>query len=183
MHLILASTSPYRKEMLQRLLNNFDCAPPACDETPHEGESPEGLAKRLSIEKAESLIALHPNCWILGSDQTACIEGRLLGKPGHREAAIEQLLRASGQSVTFYSGLALINSTTRIQMHSVIKTRVHFRLLSRQQIERYIDRELPFDCAGSFKMEGLGISLFTRIESDDPTALIGLPLIQLTSFQ
>ncbi|MBK8973050.1 MAG: septum formation inhibitor Maf [Hahellaceae bacterium] len=182
MRLLLASTSPYRREMLQRLLSHFDCASPICDETPETNEPPKTLAARLSVQKAESLFEQHPNCWILGADQTASIDGLLLGKPGHREAAISQLMRASGQCATFYSGLALVNSNTRVGMHTVVETRVHFRRLDRPQIERYLDREAPFDCAGSFKIEGLGISLFTHIESEDPTALIGLPLIQLTDY-
>jgi len=177
--LVLASTSPYRRELLQRLYLSFDTAAPDIDETRLDGESPQQLVERLARAKAEAVALQHPQALIIGSDQVACIDEQILGKPGNRENAIAQLQMASGKTVTFYTGLCLLNAARGAAQTRCEPFKVHFRPLDRAQIERYVDREQPFGCAGSFKSEGLGISLFTRLEGDDPNALIGLPLIRL----
>lgn len=177
--LVLASTSPFRQSLLARLGLPFDTASPAVDESALEGEAPEQLVQRLARLKAEAVSAAHPDSLIIGSDQVACIEGRILGKPGDRENAIEQLSLASGRAVTFHTGLCLLNNRSQRKQVLCEPFTVHFRSLSPEQIERYLDKEEPFGCAGSFKSEGLGIALFRRLEGDDPNALIGLPLIRL----
>lgn len=179
--LVLASTSPFRRALLERIGLDFATSAPEVDERSHPGESPETLVMRLAQAKARAGAASHPGALVIGSDQVACIDGEILGKPGSRARAIAQLEKASGRTVTFYTGLCLLDSGTDRAQVECVPFRVHFRHLSRRQIEGYIDRERPFDCAGSFKSEGLGIALFQRLEGDDPNTLIGLPLIRLVA--
>lgn len=175
--LLLASTSIYRAERLTSLGLAFDQAAPHCDETPKTGEPPEQLALRLARTKAQSLELDYPGHLIIGSDQTAAApDGALLGKPGSVERACAQLAACSGQTVTFYSAVALAGP---IEDSWSVSTEVRFRTLSDDEIRRYVEREQPLDCAGSFKVEALGITLFDWVHSDDPQALIGLPLISL----
>jgi len=181
MQLVLASSSPFRKELLSRLGLPFTTAHPALDETPLRGETADALVRRLARLKAEAVAPAHPHALIIGSDQTACIDDELLGKPGDYEHAVRQLQRLSGQRVEFLTALYVINSTTNRTQLDVIPTTVVFRRLTDTTIKNYLAREPAFNCAGSFKSEGLGISLLEKIESDDPTALIGLPLICLTT--
>jgi len=177
--LVLASTSPFRRELLGRLGLPFEVAAPNIDESRLPGESPEALVLRLSEAKARAVAAQLPDGLVIGSDQAAVIDGEVLGKPGNREGAIEQLTRASGRRVTFLTGLSLVDATSR-RAHTLCEHfHVYFRTLSAEQIARYVDREEPFNCAGSFKSEGYGITLFDRLEGDDPNALVGLPLIRL----
>lgn len=179
--LILASTSPYRRQLLERLGLPFTSAAPDIDERPRPGESPQVLVLRLAEAKARAIASTHPNALVIGSDQVACIDKDILGKPGDRACAIAQLERASGRTVVFQTGLCLLDTVSGRAQTLVEPFRVHFRHLDRRQIEGYLDREQPFDCAGSFKSEGLGIALFERLEGDDPNTLIGLPLIRLVS--
>jgi septum formation protein len=176
--LILASTSPYRRELLERLRLPFDVARPDVDETPLPDESPSALAVRLADAKAAAVAATAAahGAWVIGSDQVAELEGQPLGKPGDRSTAAAQLAAMSGRTVVFHTALCLRNADGH--RHAACdRTLVHFRTLGTDEITRYIDAEQPFDCAGSFKSEGLGIALFDAIETVDPTALIGLPLI------
>jgi len=175
--LVLASTSPYRRELLQRLRLPFLTARPGVDEAPQPGEAPAQLVRRLAQAKAEAVAAAHPGAWIVGSDQAAELDGRPLGKPGGREGALAQLAAMSGQAVAFHTAVCLHGGGRTLV--AADRTVVRFRRLSPAEIERYVDAEQPFDCAGSFKCEGLGIALFDAIESSDPTALVGLPLIAL----
>ncbi len=177
--LVLASTSPFRRALLDRLGLPFTHSAPAVDETRRPDEPPQVLVLRLAEAKANAVAVQFPEALIIGSDQVACIDDQVLGKPGNRAGAIAQLERASGRSVTFQTGLCLLNAITGRTQTLVEPFRVHFRPLSRHRIETYLDREQPYDCAGSFKSEGLGIALFERLEGEDPTALIGLPLIRL----
>lgn len=177
--LVLASTSPFRRELLERLGLAFTTASPEVDESSSPGEDPEHLVLRLAEAKARAVAGAHPGALIIGSDQVACIDGRVLGKPGSRERAIAQLTQASGRRVTFYTGLCLLDAASAQAQSECVPFHVHFRDLSRGQIEAYVDREQPYGCAGSFKSEGLGIALFERLEGGDPSALIGLPLIRL----
>lgn len=176
MRLILASTSPYRRSLLARLGLAFDTARPETDETPLPGEAPLALAQRLAIAKACVVAAREPSAWVIGSDQVAELDGRPLGQPGGRAAAVAQLIAMSGRAVQFRTGLCLAHAGSAPRA-VVDTTVVRFRSLTRDEIVRYVDAEQPFDCAGSFKCEGLGISLFDAIETQDPTALVGLPLI------
>jgi len=177
--LLLASSSPYRRELLSRLALPFTWQAPDIDESPQPEESAENLVRRLAEEKANALAFTHPQHLIIGSDQVAVLDGNILGKPGHAEGAREQLEAASGRTVRFLTGLAVLNSQTgRVQV-DVVPFSVHFRVLSAAQIERYLQKDQPYDCAGSFKAEGLGISLFRAMEGGDGTSLIGLPLIRL----
>ena len=176
MRLILASTSRYRAELLARLRLPFEVARPEVDETPHPGEAPATLALRLAAAKASALATLHADAVVIGSDQVASCEGRVLGKPGGRDAAIAQLQAMSGREAVFLTAVALARPGGVIET-ALDTTVVRFRPLSDDAIARYVDAEQPFDCAGSFKCEGLGIALFEAIESRDPTALVGLPLI------
>lgn len=171
--LILASTSAYRRELLARLGLPFTQARPEVDETPHAGEAPAALAQRLAQAKAQALAA--DGAWVLGSDQVAELDGLPLGKPGSFAAAVAQLSAMSGRSVHFHTSVCLAGPTALHLANDL--TEVHFRTLSADEIERYLHAESPLDCAGSFKCEGLGISLFEAIDSRDPTALVGLPLI------
>jgi len=174
--LVLASTSAYRRELLQRLRLPFDCARPQVDETPRLGEPPPDLAVRLARAKAEDVAGRMPGAWVLGSDQVAEFDGRPIGKPGDRANAIAQLSAMSGREVRFQTALCLARAD-RAPQQALDLTVVRFRDLSLAEIERYVDAEEPYDCAGSFKSEGLGIALFEAVDSHDPSALIGLPLI------
>jgi len=175
--LVLASTSRYRRELLERLRLSFDVARPEVDETALPGEAPQALAVRLAEAKARAVArTLEGDAWALGSDQVADLDGRALGKPGGREAAIAQLRAMSGDTVQFHTALCLAHADGR-SLAAIDRTEVRFRALTEAEIERYVDAEQPFDCAGSFKSEGLGIALFEAIENRDPTALVGLPLI------
>lgn len=178
--IVLASTSPFRRQLLQKLGIEFDTASPGTDETALPGESPSELVARLAEAKAASIAGQTPGSLVIGSDQVACIDDRILGKPGNRENAIDQLRATSGQSVHFHTGLCLYNADAGAKQTIVEPYTVHFRALDDEQIRRYVDRERPFDCAGSFKSEGLGITLFSALEGRDPNTLIGLPLIALT---
>jgi septum formation protein len=173
--LILASTSPYRRQLLSRLGLAFDCARPQVDEQPHADEAPIDLAMRLAQEKAQEVTARHPGHWVIGSDQVADLAGQPLGKPGTVEAARAQLAAMSARHVDFHTAICITDGQTVLRHCDL--TRVRFRALDSAQIARYIAAEQPLDCAGSFKCEGLGIALFEAIENRDPTALIGLPLI------
>lgn len=178
--LILASTSIYRRALLERLQIPFRCVAPDADETAQEGESPEALVRRLSLAKAEAVAAIHPDSLIIGGDQVAVgPDGAILGKPGTVERACAQLLQLSGQAVRFLSGLCLLDARNRHSQVEVITTTVRFRVLDEASIRRYVERDRPLDCAGALRSEGLGISLCEAIDSDDPTALMGLPLIRL----
>ena len=174
--LILGSTSVYRRGLLDRLRLPFTCERPDVDETPGRGEAPDALAMRLAQAKAEAVAARMPGAWVIGSDQVAALDGRPLGKPGGRDAAIAQLTAMSGRSVVFHTAMALARAG-QSTLQAQDRTEVVFRTLQADEIARYVDAEQPFDCAGSFKCEGLGIVLFEAIRSDDPTALVGLPLI------
>jgi septum formation protein len=176
----LASTSPFRKELLQRLGIPFATAAPAVDETPLANETAVPLVRRLSEAKARAIAAHHPGL-IIGSDQVATTDNSILGKPGTHKRAFEQLRYLSGKQVTFQTGLCLLNTETDVLQLAVIPFAVKFRQLGNEQIERYLRHDQPYQCAGSFKSEGLGITLFEYMEGEDPTALIGLPLIRLTS--
>lgn len=177
--LVLASTSPYRRELLQRLGMPFTTAAPDVDESALPGETPAELVWRLSESKARAVGKTHAGL-IIGSDQVATTGEDILGKPGNHERAVEQLHQLAGRTVTFHTGLCLLNTAKDTLQLDVIPFSVEFRQLSAAQIERYLRREQPYNCAGSFKSEALGITLFTRMRGDDPTALVGLPLIRLT---
>ncbi|MNZ27282.1 Maf-like protein YceF [compost metagenome] len=177
--LILASSSPYRRELLQRLRLPFTCASPDIDESPLPGESAEQLVRRLAEAKARALACHYPEHLIIGSDQAAVQGPTILGKPHHLERAVEQLRAASGSSVSFLTSLALLNTRTGHCQTDCIPFTVHFRELDEARIRRYLEAEQPFDCAGSFKAEGLGVSLFRATEGEDATSLVGLPLIRL----
>jgi len=174
--LVLASTSRYRRELLARLQLPFTVAAPGTDETPLPGETPRALCLRLAAAKAAAVAARMPDAWVIGSDQVAELDGVALGKPGTRDAALRQLASMSGRDVVFRTALSLVHGDGRA-FHDEDTTTVRFRSLDSQAIARYVDAEQPFDCAGSFKSEGLGIVLFEAILTRDPTALVGLPLI------
>ena len=176
--LILASTSVYRRELLQRLRIPFEVISPNVDETPLTGESTLDLALRLANAKAAAVAKEHPHAWVIGSDQVADLCGAAIGKPGNFERALAQLQLMRGQTVTFYTALCLMKSDVQTTLN--VPTEVTFRKLPDDVLESYLLAEEPYDCAGSAKSEGLGISLLESIKSDDPTALIGLPLIALT---
>ncbi len=177
--LILASTSPWRRMLLEKLGLTFECAAPDTDETPMPGETPRHLVLRLAQAKAQSLAERFPQHLIIGSDQVCVLDGEIAGKPLTEERARRQLMQASGNIVTFYTGLALYNSATGHLQTECEPFDVHFRHLSEQEIGDYLRRENPLQCAGSFKSEGLGIALFERLEGRDPNTLVGLPLIAL----
>lgn len=180
MDIILASTSPYRRNLLQRLHIPFRCLPPEVDESPLPNESPRALAQRLARAKAHSLSAQWRGALVIGSDQVASIDGQIMGKPGNHEAAVAQLLASSGREVVFYTAVALACDESAIDWFHVEPFTVRFRSLSDAVIDGYLRREQPYDCAGSFKCEGLGIALFASLQGNDPTSLEGLPLIALT---
>lgn len=179
--LVLASTSPYRRQLLARLGVAFEVCAPAVDETPGDGEPPERLALRLAEAKARAVAGRHPHALIIGSDQVASLGDIIVSKPGDRENAIRQLELASGRNVDFYTAVAVLNARSGRLRSDVALTRVRFRPLARRSIEAYLDREPAFDCAGSARVEALGIALLERVDSDDPTALVGLPLIRVVS--
>ncbi|BCE02037.1 Maf family protein [Marinicellulosiphila megalodicopiae] len=180
--IILASTSKYRAQCLQKLNIQFQQAQPICDETPFENESPKDLSLRLSIEKAKSLTKQFDHHLIIGSDQTCTFDDiGIIGKPGNFENAKQQLLNASGKCMTFYTGLAVYDSKNDICTSTVEIYKAYFRVLTESEIVQYLEQDQPFDCAGSFKSEGLGITLFEKLQGDDPNSLVGLPLIALTN--
>ncbi|WP_102284042.1 Maf family protein [Ottowia massiliensis] len=176
--LVLASTSRYRRELLARLALPFETAAPDVDETPRAGEAPRELALRLALEKAQAVAARKPQAIVIGSDQVADLHGQPLGKPGTHERAAAQLARMSGQTVLFHTAVAVVQASRGFAQSSLATVTVRFRTLDAATIERYLLAEQPYDCAGSAKSEGLGIALLQAIESVDPTALIGLPLIR-----
>ena len=176
--LILGSTSRYRRELLARLRLPFECVAPEVDETPLPGEAPAPLALRLALAKAHAVAKRHPNAVVIGSDQVADLGGEPLGKPGNHERAVAQLQRMRGQTVVFQTAVAVVRLDTGFAQSSLAQIQVKFRDLSDSDIEAYLRAEQPYDCAGSAKSEGLGIVLLDAIHSDDPTALIGLPLIR-----
>lgn len=186
MDIILASTSPYRRHLLQRLQLPFRCLASGVDEQALAAESPAAMASRLAVAKARSVAQAHPDALVIGSDQVAALDSpnpgapRILGKPGNHTAARAQLLASAGQVVSFYTGVAVCIAATGFEQFHVEPFRVYFRELDDKSIENYLSREQPYDCAGSFKCEGLGIALFERLEGRDPTSLEGLPLIALT---
>lgn len=177
--LVLASTSPYRRELLGRLGLPFDCASPNVDEFPLPGEAPEQTALRLAEAKARAVAPTFPDALIIGSDQVACLAGEIFGKPGGHDNAVRQLQTMRGKTVNFFTGLCVLNARTGRSQVVGVPTMVTFRNLSDSMIERYLARERPYDCAGAAKSEGLGIALIERIIGEDPNALIGLPLIAL----
>lgn len=178
--IILASSSPYRQALLKRLQLTFECISPATDETPQPHESCRDLAERLALEKAKSVAKQHPGALVIGSDQTASVGRQRLVKPGNHANAVAQLKACSGKQVVFYTGLALAHHARGFSQSLTVPFTVHFRTLNERQIDAYLKKEQPYDCAGSFKCEGLGISLFSALEGGDPSALEGLPLIALT---
>ncbi len=180
--LVLASTSPFRAALLARLGLPFETWGPHIDETPLPAESPLEMVRRLTRDKARAATGTFGEHLIIASDQCAVLDDEILGKPGDHARAAAQLSRFSGRRITFLTGLCLLNSARDEMQLTVEPFHVHFRKLSREQIENYLQTEKPYGCAGSFKSEGLGITLFERLEGDDPNSLIGLPLIRLTTF-
>lgn len=178
--LILGSSSRYRRELLDRLGVPFDCVSPSIDETPLAGESPAQLSQRLARTKARAVAANHPGCVVIGSDQVCDLEGKCLGKPHTRERAIAQLTAMSGKKLVFHTAVCVIDAAGHEQ-EVLSDTTLTMRPLALETITDYVDREQPFDCAGSAKIEKLGIALMQSVSSDDPTSLIGLPLMALTS--
>jgi septum formation protein len=176
--LILASTSPYRRELLARLRLPFDVYAPEVDETPLPGEAPAALARRLALAKAHAVSARFPQAVVIGSDQVADLDGEPLGKPGDHARAVAQLRRMRGRALVFQTAVAVVCGDSGFAQDDVAAVRVVFRPLDDQAIEAYLRAERPYDCAGSAKSEGLGIALLEAIDSDDPTALVGLPLIR-----
>jgi len=179
MSLILASSSPYRRELLARLGLPFEVDAPGIDEASLPGEAPESYVERLAVAKAQAVAARHAGALVIGSDQAAVHDGTIIGKPAGHEDAVHQLLSASGRRVTLYTGLALVHSDSGRVQSDVVPYSVLFRTIDRPTIERYLAREQPYACAGSLRAEGLGITLLRRFEGGDPNALIGLPLIRL----
>ena len=176
--LVLGSTSRYRRELLSRLNVPFDVAAPDVDETPRDGETPAVLAQRLALAKAHAVARRFPDAVVIGSDQVADLDGEPLGKPGTHENAVAQLRRMRGHSVIFQTAVAVVCLSTGFEQADLAAVRVQFRVLHDTEIESYLRLEQPYDCAGSAKSEGLGIALLDAIENDDPTALVGLPLIR-----
>lgn len=176
--LILASTSRYRRELLQRLRLPFEVQSPHVDETPQPGEAPARLAARLALAKAQAVAARHPGAVVIGSDQVADLDGQPIGKPGTHERAVQQLRSMSGRSVVFQTAVAVVRHDSGFAASTLVPVTVRFRRLGEAEIEHYLRLEQPYDCAGSAKSETLGIALLEAIESDDPTALVGLPLIR-----
>lgn len=176
--LILGSTSPYRRELLQRLRLPFETVAPDVDETPHPGEAPEALARRLALAKAHAVAARFPEAVVIGSDQVADLDGQPIGKQGDHARAVSQLRAMRGRTVVFHTALAVVCQASGFEAQALAPVHVRFRELSDDEIEHYLRAEQPYDCAGSAKAEGLGIALLEGIDSDDPTALIGLPLIR-----
>lgn len=177
--IVLASSSPWRRELLGRLQLPFEAVSPDVDESPLPGESPPALVVRLAAAKAQAVATRFPAALIIGSDQVAVQNDEIVGKPRTHDRAVEQLRAASGKAVTLYTGLVLLNAATGNMQSEVVPYRVHFRKLDESQIENYLRKEQPYQCAGSVRSEGLGVALIERHEGDDPAALIGLPLIRL----
>lgn len=180
MDIILASTSPYRRALLERLQLKFQCIPSLVVEDTIAGEAPTDMALRLARSKAKAIANLFPQALVIGSDQVAAIDGEVFGKPGNFKNARAQLHKSSGREVRFYTAVTLIGLDRGLEQLHVELFSVHFRKLSDAQIVNYLQREQPYDCAGSFKVEGLGITLFEKLVGNDPTSLEGLPLIKLT---
>lgn len=178
-HLVLASTSRYRQELLARLGIPFETTGPNVDESAAAGEMPQALALRLACAKAQAAQAAFPDALIIGCDQVAAVGATLLNKPGTHARAVEQLKLMSGKQIAFFTALCLLNARTLQRQTAIVPVTVHMRELSTGQIERYLQAERPYDCAGSARIEGLGITLVARLDGDDPNALIGLPLIKL----
>jgi septum formation protein len=178
--LVLASTSPYRKALLERLGLAFEVAAPQVEERPLNGEAPRDTALRLSGLKAQAVRSAHRNALIIGSDQVAISEGRILDKPGDHATALRQLRALSGKTAEFHTAITLLDAASSHAQSRIVPCRVQFRTLDDARIESYLRREQPYDCAGSAKIEGLGIALVSRVDTEDPTSLIGLPLIALT---
>ena len=176
--IVLGSTSRYRRELLERLRLPFSVSAPDVDETPAPGESPRDLALRLALAKAQAVATQHPDAIVIGSDQVADLAGQPLGKPGEHDRAVQQLRQMRGQTVIFQTALAVVCLATGFEQVDLAQVRVVFRELSDDEIEAYLQAEKPYDCAGSAKSEGLGIALLESIDNDDPTALVGLPLIR-----
>jgi septum formation protein len=176
--LVLGSTSVYRRELLSRLRLPFSVEPPHVDESPRPGESPEQLARRLAAAKAAAVAQRHPAALVIGSDQVADLDGEPLGKPGNHANALVQLRRMSGRMVVFHTALTLMCLESGFVQHDLAPVRVRFRALDDAEIEAYLRAEQPYDCAGSARSEGAGVALLEAIDSDDPTALVGLPLIR-----
>lgn len=176
--LVLGSTSVYRRELLARLRLPFIVAAPDVDETPLPGEAPAALARRLALAKARAVADLHPDCIVIGSDQVADLHGQPLGKPGTHDRAVAQLQAMRGQTVIFQTAVAVVCKASGFVQEDLAPVKVQFRDLGDAEIEQYLRAETPYDCAGSAKSEGLGISLLEAIDNDDPTALVGLPLIR-----
>ncbi len=175
---VLGSSSRYRRELLERLKIPFSVAVPDVDETPHPGETPRNLALRLALAKAHAVAQRHPEAVVIGSDQVADLAGQPLGKPGEHARAVQQLRQMRGKTVIFQTALAVVCLSTGFEQVDLAEVRVVFRDLSDEEIEAYLQAEKPYDCAGSAKSEGLGIALLESIDNDDPTALVGLPLIR-----
>lgn len=180
--LVLASASPYRRRLLGRICPEFVCDAPAIDETPLPGEPPGHLVQRLAIEKARRVASRHPGALIIASDQCGSCAGALLNKPGDFEAAVAQLRAMAGRELLFHTSICVLDTRDGSQQLAVESCEVRLRALGETRIRDYLRREMPLDCAGSFKVEGLGIALFERVRSDDPTILEGLPLIRLCEF-
>ncbi|CAM8665754.1 Maf Nucleotide-binding protein implicated in inhibition of septum formation [Comamonadaceae bacterium] len=176
--LVLGSTSVYRRELLARLRLPFIVAAPDVDETPLPGEAPAALARRLALAKARAVADMHPDCIVIGSDQVADLHGQPLGKPGTHDRAVAQLQAMRGQTVIFQTAVAVVCKASGFVQEDLAPVKVQFRDLDDAEIEQYLRAETPYDCAGSAKSEGLGISLLEAIDNDDPTALVGLPLIR-----
>ncbi len=178
--LILASSSPFRRDLLKRLMMPFDIVSPDIDETPLAGESAQDLVLRLSVQKAQVVAGKTDDALVIGSDQVAVhADGQIIGKPRDHAHAVRQLTASSGKTIMLYTGLAVINSTTGVVQKDVIPYTVEFKALTHTQIENYLNKEKPYGCSGSLRADGLGIALLRRFAGDDPTALIGLPLIRL----
>lgn len=180
MQLVLASTSPYRRELLARLGVPFATVAPEVDETPHPGESPAATAERLSLAKARAVAQQFPDALIIGSDQVALLEGQQLGKPGTHDKAVAQLQSMRGKALEFHTALTLLNARSGSTQTATVLVRLVMRDYSDAQIEAYLKKDQPYNCCGSAKSESLGIGLIARFETEDPTALVGLPLIKLT---
>lgn len=179
--LILASSSPYRREVLQKLHLPFECVSPEIDETPFSHESPEQTSLRLAESKAKKIAEHYPNALIIGCDQVATVDGLQIGKPGNHENAVKQLTMLSGKEVVFHSAICLFDSASQHMQSTIVPYYVKFKTLTPLQIETYLHLEQPYDCAGSAKSEGMGIALLDYMRGDDPNALIGLPVIALVS--
>jgi len=179
MQLILGSSSSYRKALLEKLGLPFECFSPDIDESHTPGETPIQLVERLAIDKARETAKSYPAALIIGSDQVAVLDGKIIGKPADHKAAVKQLEESSGREVNLYTGLCLYNAETGKIQHSVESYSVVFRELNHQQIERYLEKDQPYNCAGSLKSETLGIAMLRKLEGEDPNTLIGLPLIRL----